>query len=150
MNRLHRSYQRSHCHESCQRKRIHPFQQQLGQNSRLVWYRSLLGGGGAALAGPSSCVDMVPSGRGVPNRAQSLPMAGLSFDQSYLCGPKPRFREFVSNGVILVHKTCLMAPGRAHVRCLTGVRHVRHQTASKASLCGERALKTFFNAWLER
>lgn len=35
-------------------------------------------GGGAALAGPSSCVDMVPSAeryRGVPNQPQSLQMA---------------------------------------------------------------------------
>ena len=44
------------------------------------------GGGGAALAGPPSCVDVVPSAeryRGVPNRAQSLQMAGLSFEQSH-------------------------------------------------------------------
>ena len=95
------------------------------------------GGDGAALAGPSSCVDMVPSAeryRGVPNRAQSLQMADLSFEQSYLHTPKnvlydpqPRFREFVPNGVILVRKTCLSA--------LFERRHVRHQTASKASLC---------------
>ena len=52
-----------------------------------------------ALAGPSSCVDMVPSAeryRGVPNRAQSLQMAdlepgALSRATYVLCDPKPRF-----------------------------------------------------------
>ena len=99
------------------------------------------GGGGAALAWPSSCVDVVPDAeryRGVPNRAQSLQMAGLSFEQSHhkMCyvTPNPVFREFVSNGVIFMHKTCLVDPFRAQVRCLTRVRHVRHQPASKASL----------------
>ena len=53
----------------------------------------------------------------------------------------PVFRKFVSNGVILVHKTCLIALFRAQVRCLTGVRHVRHQQRLRQSLCRERALR---------
>ena len=48
----------------------------LAQPSHVVSITSR--GGGAALAGPSSCVDMVPSAeryRGVPNQPQSLQMA---------------------------------------------------------------------------
>ena len=53
----------------------------------------------------------------------------------------PVLREFVSNGVILVLKTCVIAPFQAQVRCHTGVNHVRHETASRAGRCGERALR---------
>lgn len=49
----------------------------------------------------------------------------------------------LSNGVISVHKTSLIAPFRAQARCLTLVSYVRHATASKTSPPADNGLKGF-------
>ena len=65
----------------------------------------------------------------------------LSDGRSSDVAPTPVFKEFAPNGVILVCKKCLIAPFRAQGRCLTQVRHVKDETASKTSPCGGRALR---------
>lgn len=118
------------CRQSYERKRIRPLQQQQSaQPSRVT---SITSGGGGALAGPPSSVNIVPSGVVVPL------CSALCCEADIELAPNPVFRELLSNGVILVHKTCLIAPFRANARCLTGVRHVRYQTDLRQVLAEKR------------